>query len=298
MGISLTPVAGDYVEPKDTNFNKLILKLATIMKDYDYDIQAFQKTLMSTHTFQFVSSPKDLKNGEKNALDGRRATRMSAEQIWDSLLSLSVPDPDSLPMRKREPLDFVHRGQYIMSKADMAKKVNAMNTSQFNEYLFELYDKLKHEKFPKAGADSGTVEESSMMVSNQPKQVSGELRRASELPTPAGGFFAAFGQSSRRAAIDEASKEGTVSQALELLNGKVQSLIIHNSKSSVNQVINQVEGDEERIKTIFLVVLNRIPDDNEMKLCREIVEASSDQHAAYQNIVAGLIASQEFYFIF
>lgn len=298
MGISLTPVTGDYVDPKDTNFRKLILKLATIMKDYDYDMKTYQKTLMSTRTFQFVSTQKDLKNGEKNALDGRRATRMSAEQIWDSLLSLSVADPDSLPTRAKESSDFLYAGQLVMSKADMAKKVNSLNTEEFNDYLFELYEQLKKKEFPaaEAGADSSDVY--SNMRSYRRGVNSGQLKRASEFPSPAGGFFAVFGQSTREAAIDEASKEGTVSQALELLNGQVQSLIIHNPKSSANQVIDQIEGEEERIKTIFLVVLNRIPDDNEMKLCLDVVKGAGNKAAAYRNIVAGLISSQEFYFIF
>ena len=66
----------------------------------------------------------------------------------------------------------------------------------------------------------------------------------------------------------------------------------------VNQVIDQVAGEEERIKTIFLVVLNRIPDGKEMALCLDLVNGAKDKRATYRNIVAGLIASQEFYFIF
>ena len=301
MGISLTPVTGDYVEPRSTNFPKLIEKLSEIMKSYDYDINTFQKTLMSTRTFQFVSSQKDLKNGEKNALDGRRAIRMSAEQIWDSLLSLTVPDPDALPKRKRTELDFIHAGQYLGSKSELSQKINKMSDSEFEKYFFNTYEKLKKKEFPSAAerqAEKQSEMGDSMMASTSRRSSDGVLRRASEMPTPAGGFLSVFGQSQRGAAIDEASKEGTVSQALELLNGQIQQRIVHNSSASVNLVIDQVKGEEERIKTIFLVVLNRVPDAEEMALCLEIVRNSSSPRAAYRNLVGGLISSQEFYFIF
>jgi len=297
MGISLTPVTGDYVEPEDTEFRNLILKLAAIMKDYDYDLNTFQRTLMSTRTFQFVSSQKDLVNGQKNALDGRRVNRMSAEQIWDSMMSLTVPEPESLPKRQRTSLDFVHAGQRIMTKAEMVKKVSVMSDAEFETYFLELFDKLKRKEFPQA--DDGKSDDYAMMMggSRRGKQ-DGVLRRASEFPTPAGGFFATFGQSTRVAAIDEASKEGTVSQALELLNGQVQQLIIHDRKSTVNQVVQQFTDETQRVKTIFLVVLNRAPSAEELELCLGLVDEFSDKEAAYRNIVAGLIASQEFYFIF
>ena len=293
MGISLTPIVGDYVDPRDTHFKQLIIKLAEIMKDYDYDLKAFQKTLMLTRTFQFTSSQKDLVNGSKNALDGRRANRMSAEQIWDSLLSLAVSNPDALPKRAKTSEDFIYAGQYVMSNAEMAEKLKTMSIKQFEKYLFKLFEDLKNNKFEKVGSANNSKKRGRKGLGSK-----GELRRASEFPTPAGGFFATFGQSTRSAAIDEASKEGSVSQALELLNGQVQSLIIHSNTSAANKVIEQIQLDSERVKTIFLVVLNRVPDEDEMTLCLDLVKNTNNTQDAYRNIMAGLIASQEFYFIF
>ncbi len=298
MGISLTPVAGDYVTPRDTNFPLLMGKLSQIIKEYDYDLNAFQKTLMSTRTFQFVSSPKNLKNGEKNALDGRRAIRMSAEQVWDSLLSLASTQPDKLPKRKPMSPYFIHAGQYIMKKADLAEEVNKMSANEFETFFFDMFDKLKKKSYPNAADE---VPDYVDYDSDEfRRKVPRDLRRASEMPTPIpdGHFLTVFGQSRRQAAIDEASKEGTVSQALELFNGAVQKNVIHNDNAAINQVIDSVDGIENRIKTIFLVVLSRIPDESELKFCKELVEAAPNQNQAYRNLVAGLVSSQEFYFIF
>jgi len=66
----------------------------------------------------------------------------------------------------------------------------------------------------------------------------------------------------------------------------------------VNQVLQQVEGDEERIKTIFLVVLSRVPDAEEMEFCLDFIKSEDSSDRAYRNLISGLITSQEFYFIF
>ena len=301
MGVSLTPVTGDYVAPEDTEFRDLIRLMSGIIKNYEYDIKTFQKTLMLTKTFQFVSSHKDLKNGEKNALDGRRVNRMSAEQIWDSLMALIFSDPEALPKRQRASLDFAYAGQSIMSIPELVKKVNTMSEQEYEKFLLTTYEKLKKNQFPSAETVSAESEDEMMSSPRKKKfKVRQALIRVSEFPSPAPSdhFLRIFGQSSRQAAIDEASKEGTISQALSLLNGTIQKHVVFNDDAIVNQVVNEMEGVEARIRTIYLVVLNRIPAPEEMALCKELLEESSSEEEFYRNIVGGLITSQEFYFIF
>lgn len=289
MGISLTPVTGDYVSPEKTNFRSLIIHLSKLIKDYDYDIKTFQKTLMLTKTFQFVSSKKNLKNGSKRALDGRRSKRMSAEQIWDSFISLVEEDPESLPKREQTELNFNFKGQFIMEIPELVEKMSGMNEGQYNKFLHEMFEKLRNGEYPPAKGEEFGNRRSGKI-----------LQRASEIPTPAPNdhFLTVFGQSQRGAAIDEASVEGTVSQALELLNGKVQEQIVHNPDAAVNKVLNKIEGTEERIRTVFLTVLNRIPDEEEFKFCIDLAEKADSEESFFRNLVAGLISSQEFYFIF
>ena len=213
MGVSLTQVTGDYVNPKDTNFKKLIPHLSQLIKTYDYDVKAFQSTLMLTRTFQFVSSKKDLRNGDIRALDGRRSSRMTAEQIWDSFISLVETDPESLPKRGPVSTNFNYNGQFVMTMEELADKVSKMNISKYEVFLLDTYEKLKRNEFPKARHSSDG--EAFTAPSKRKNKGSGALQRASEIksPAPNGHFLAVFGQSRREGAIDEASKEGTVSQA-------------------------------------------------------------------------------------
>ncbi len=298
MGISLTPTTGDYVDSEETHFPNLINLLSKIVNEYDYDLVTFQKTLMLTKTFQFTSSEKNLVNGSKNALAGRRVNRMTAEQLWDSMLSLYSNQPEQLGKRMFTDTYYIN-GVKIMKFRELVDKISPMSIAQYDKFVKKLFDeKIKQapEKFEE-GADFDYFKTSSRDYAYTSARKG--LVRASELRSPERPrhFLSMFGQSQRRAAIDEASQEGTVTQALELLNGSVQRNIVHNRKSALNQALGSSEMNHDQLlKTIFLVVLNRLPTSMEVEVLLPMLkEGGKDVH---KDIVAGLIMSQEFYFIY
>ena len=64
------------------------------MVELDYDLVQFQRVLCNTATYQRESSRVEPADGEPYAFPGPLLRRMSAEQIWDSLLTLVVDDVD------------------------------------------------------------------------------------------------------------------------------------------------------------------------------------------------------------
>ena len=83
--------------------------------------------------------------------------------------------------------------------------------------------------------------------------------RASEIETPAppGHFLREFGQSDREV-IENASSESSVPQALTLLNGVFYKALF-DPKSPLSKNLLQAESSEEKIKVLFLSILNRNP---------------------------------------
>ena len=294
MGISLTPVTGDYIHPKDTPYEQLILTLAEVMKQCDYDLRMFQQVLMRTQTFRFEASGEVLANGSERALLGRRVNRMSAEQMWDSMISLATTNPESLPKIERGSDDFVYGGQTVMTKRELVLEVADMSAREYSEFLLSSFDKIVAKQYPPFDGNKYVG-----LPPKRGKNAYFTMRRASELRSPARGnaFMAVFGQSGRSAAIDEATTEGTVSQALELMNGTMQSHIIQRSDSAVNQLLASIDNEEERIKCTFLVFLSRNPDAEELQFCLNLVRKSQNKEATYRNLMSGLMTSQEFYFI-
>jgi hypothetical protein len=99
--------------------------------------------------------------------------------------------------------------------------------------------------------------------------------RASEIVTPAppGHFLREFGQSDREI-IENSNKQASVPQALTLLNGIIYGGVF-NPQSPLSKNLSRVDSEEEKIKVLFLSILNRKPSSMEIKDCLEIVKRKS-----------------------
>ncbi|EDM28419.1 hypothetical protein LNTAR_10901 [Lentisphaera araneosa HTCC2155] len=73
---------------------ELMNYLEQLMKDLDYNLKAFQYIIFNTDAYQAKVSATQI--GTKEAYDFRGPVlrRMSAEQLWDSLITLSIENPD------------------------------------------------------------------------------------------------------------------------------------------------------------------------------------------------------------
>ena len=65
------------------------------MRELNYDIRAFQKVLFNTELFRREVHGEDHPLGKPYPFTGPLMTRMSAEQIWDSIAALVLPDIDT-----------------------------------------------------------------------------------------------------------------------------------------------------------------------------------------------------------
>ena len=64
------------------------------MVDLDYGMKQFLRVLYNTRTYQRQMSRDAWKPGTRYDLPGPALRRMSAEQIWDSLLTLAIANLD------------------------------------------------------------------------------------------------------------------------------------------------------------------------------------------------------------
>ncbi|MDA0344027.1 MAG: DUF1553 domain-containing protein, partial [Verrucomicrobia bacterium] len=98
------------------------------------------------------------------------------------------------------------------------------------------------------------------------------LRRASEQNSPTGAdhFLREFGQSDREL-IDNARKEASVPQVLNLLNNGLRWRVV-DPNSLLTQKVMEKTTVEEKIEVIYLGMLQRKPSDEEMNLCIETLD--------------------------
>lgn len=295
MGNPLTEPVDAYVKPDQTASPALVNFLTRLMVDLDYDLRAFQNVLFLTKTFQFAANPKAFEAGVPQAFNGRQLERMSAEQIWDSLVTLVAEHPDKLPKRKFSDHVYYNNkpvmvGQMTMSQ--LAREVVAIeDPKEYREYVENLLQKIKSD----SGSSSASKDMMAMASRSRPGPASG-IARASELPAPApaGHFLREFGQSDREL-IASSTTEANVAQILEIMNGHVEKMVVANSGASVYEALKKGTTEADKVRYIYYAVLSRAPSDREMNmLMRDVIDGSRE---SYQNLVAALLQTHEFMFV-
>ena len=121
------------------------------------------------------------------------------------------------------------------------------------------------------------------------------MKRASDLtqPSPAGHFLREFGQSDREL-IENASHDASVTQALAMLNGPTLSSVTN--KYSVLMRDMKGEKFEDRLDTIYLTMLSRLPADEEKAIFREAWAADAESGTVI-GMVWTVLNTRQFLFI-
>lgn len=290
MGLGIVEPADEFVPASQTPAPELTNYLTLLMRELGHDLRAFQQVLLLTRTFRFDTNPKQSEPNAPASLAGRQINRLSAEQIWDSLIVLAAGDPDALPVRSFGD-SVVYRGKVLkggeLTMAKLQADLLAIRDSKdYIRYARELLDSS-------SGAGNG---EMMMSGGRLGKGIKG-LARASELPNPPPGdhFLRRFGASDREV-IEGGSKEGTVPQVLALVNGEVQRLLVENSEARIFKQLAEAPDDEARVRLLFLATLAREPDPGELDLMLlHVAEAGPGR--AWRNLLASLLCTHEFLFL-
>ena len=294
MGLGITEPIDDYQPIENSHHPALFGYLANLMVEFAYDLRAFQHVLLLTRTYQFETNPYPSTVMGGDDFHGRKIHRLSAEQIWDSLVTLARGNPD---INQRPPLDdtIYLQGRPILigqkTMTQLAEEVHAISSErEMRRYFDALMEEIRNTDSSESAADSG------MAMQNTGRRTRRGLIRASELPSPAprGHFLHLFGQSDREV-VDASSREPNVGQVLTLMNGFVQQQLINNPNAQLYRGIENAESPDERIRLLCIAILNRPPTDDEMEWMLEEVDAHGEN--GIRNLAAALVMSSEFLFL-
>lgn len=305
MGNPMTAPVDEYRKSSATISPALTNYLKRLMKELDYDLKAFQTVLLLTKTFQFEANAKAFKAGVPQAFNGRQLARMSAEQIWDSLVTLISGTPDKLPTRTFSDAIFYEGKPRLVGKKTMSQLAQeVMSINDPADYI-AFVDKLMADFDNDSSSSSGSSGSSmsmgmgmSMMGSGaQPPGAAKGIARASELPAPApvGHLLREFGQSDRRL-INSETKEANIAQVLQIMNGKVESLVVSNDGAAVYKALEgEKKSEADKVRDIFYTILSRSPSEHEMNfLMRDVIDGSEK---SYRDLVSALLSTHEFLFV-
>jgi hypothetical protein len=295
MGRGVYEPVDEFKPAKELHHPDLMNMLNQLMVDLDYDLRGFQKVLLNTKTFQFVPNPEPAKVLTGDDFHGRQLTRLSAEQLWDSLITLASGDPDKTPRRSLDDRIYVSNKPVLVGKKNMpqlSKEVLALKSEEeVRAYFTTFLADVRKERGGSANDGGG------MMMDNKIHRYGNDSPvRASELPSPAPRqhLLYLFGQSDRLV-VDGASREPNVGQVLSLMNGYVQKQLVNNSGASLYKSLAGAGTDEEKVRRLYITILSRPPSPEEMGWMIEEVKASGED--GYRNIVSALVMSSEFLFL-
>ena len=296
--------------------NKILMTfLERKMKTFKYDLKRFQAMIYNSKHFQSAASA--LENEEK-MVQTPLIMRMTAEQIWDSVLTLVVEDIDAPIQPQWSGLYDIYERLQVNNKEDLIAEVEKIMTEnrtrdksrieikgiqkEYHKKLRKLYRKKDHQEAKKVRAEMLSkiekIEKSNNMMSSfrSSKQKSSSVARASQRSNSprASDMLSVFGASGGDV-IEGAHKEPIPTQALFLLNGALAQAGIYNVGSQLMEYLETEKTTDKKINAAFLSILCRNANAEEIKLFMS--EQSKKKIEIFQDSITTLLCSAEFMFI-
>jgi Protein of unknown function (DUF1549)/Protein of unknown function (DUF1553) len=94
MGMGLIEPVDEITDSTVPSNPQLMTFLESSLKEMNYDMKAYLAMIYKSAAYQRAAHPKDVQLGELYHFPGPLLRRMSAEQIWDSMVTLYKPAPD------------------------------------------------------------------------------------------------------------------------------------------------------------------------------------------------------------
>ena len=273
MGVGLIDPVDEMTADTVPSIPSVMKFLTDEMVRLNFDVKEFLRIVYNTKTWQRQSTPTDIDRSKPYYFQGPMLRRMTAEQTWDSLLTLAVYNVGSF-----QRTDFSDVKNTV--EVDLAKVTAEEVLKRSKEYS---------EKYSAKAMRADDREHSYQGMT---------LARASELPipVPANHFLRQFGQGDRTL-VDTSSTDGSVSQVLTMFNGKITHMMLEKGSVIYDNLL-KAKTPKQRVEVIFLSILSRYPSSAEMKLALDEIGNDRKKTAkGYGNVIWALINTKEFMFV-
>ena len=270
MGVGLIEPVDDIRDDSKPSNSKLLEFLTQEMVRLNFNMKEFFRILYNTRTFQRESHAEDIDLTEPYYFQGPVLRRMTAEQIWDSLMMLAVYDVDTFERTN-------YGGFADVVRMDL-RTINLAQVRERAKQYEESFSRRAQNADDRGHSYKGWT-----------------LARASELPLPVPRhhFLRQFGQGDRQS-ISGATGIGSVAQILAMFNGEVTHMMLEEGSVIYDNVLKAPTLNDQ-VNVIFLSILNRFPTGDEREICRKEIRVNGA--AGYGNVIWSLVNTKEFLFV-
>jgi len=272
LGIGLIEPIDDFRDDSDCANEKLLRFLSDNVKRMDFNLKEFSRTILYSKTYQRESTDYQLTSGEMYYFPGPVLRRMTAEQVWDSILTLAVNNPWAFQRPTAE--DFKDAIDLDLHNATMA------DAERVAQKFASTYHQGAYRKLLNQFSYQGNI-----------------LCRSSELPSPlpAEHFLRQFGQGDRET-INGQDDSATVPQILAMFNGPITHVMLE-SGSVIYDNVMEAANPRDAVDTIFLSTLTRMPGNEDRREALREVQRADRPAVGLGNVIWALLNTREFLFV-
>ena len=322
FGRGIVDPLDDWSDTTRISHPELLDYLCTVMRALDYDTKQFMRILYHTRLFEGKVSVAEAKMGGAYDFRGPILRRMSAEEVYDSFLTLEFGNRDNnkneafayrwnnyvqsvdriFSMSMPELIQLSEETKAMERNADAAKAEATLlrtqarqaeaegDTDRANELTKKARQKMLASKKLQAKGNS-------MMANNiMQKQMRTKTRsfmRASEQGSPSkpGTFLRQFGASDRMTP-DASNNLASTPQALTLLNSREVAKLT-DGMGQLATLLRQAKSSAERLDSLFLSIYGSLPTEAE----RHALEPLAANPTTLTTLARAMISSKRFLFV-
>jgi len=119
FGVGLIEPVDEFTDQTKASHPELLVYLETMMRDFDYDMKRYLEVLYSTDLFQRGAFTEEITPGLPYSFTGPALRRMTAEQVWDSMVALMKEDPDQLSPTLDKDLAYLEEQKQIYESLEL-----------------------------------------------------------------------------------------------------------------------------------------------------------------------------------
>ena len=319
----------DVLEDTTVASNPELMELLTqTMIDLDFDTKQFLRAIYNSSTYQRLATAEDVVDPADYNFNGPIVRRMSAEQLWDSLLTMTTDDIDQRQsgspvrarylmggagdiydryedLRKMRAEDLLETAE-ALSQGNRRKQMAMTMSAERDKDQAELNAARKRiaaqmRRAKRAGNQEKLkqlqIDRNELAAKYRKKRSEGALARASEIESPArpGHFLREFGQSDRES-IDNSNSDPAVTQVLSLMNGLIEAQIANNPNTVLMRNVMKADNGA-KLDAVYLTMLNRYPTRAEKKSWMKEYQSSDQPNKLLPDLIWVLANSNEFIFV-
>ncbi|MCE9630754.1 MAG: DUF1549 and DUF1553 domain-containing protein [Planctomycetia bacterium] len=272
MGVGLVEPDDDFRKENPPSDPELLEHLTDLVLRLDFDLREFVRAVVSTSAYQRRAVIHDPTAAEPFRFTGPALRRMTAEQLWDSIVTLVARNPWSVQRPAAAEIAEVASVDLRQASLDDVER-------QFDAF-FDRYGPGRYQR----------------MLQQNCGYRGQWLMKASEMPTPLplGHFLRQFGQSDRET-IEGGRTVPTIPQILAMFNGPITHAMLE--KGSVIYETVMSHDPEETVDVIFLSVLSHEPAADDRREARDEIASAADPATGCGNLIWALLNTREFIFI-